>query len=267
MSMEETVQDKATALLATRGKSAAAITVRDLLEKAMPQIKNALPKHMTPERMIRIAYSAISRNPALLKCDPISLVKSVIEASELGLEPSGILGHAYLVPFRNSKTGRDEAQLQVGYRGFIELAHRSGRVRSICAEVVYEGDLFEYERGTNERLRHVPDLNPPDDAKPICAYAMVRYSDGGADFEVLGLDKIDRAQRASRAGSSGPWKTHWEEMARKTAIRRLAKRLPLSPEMIATAVMDEVRDAGITMTADLIEQPDELDPKTEEVSQ
>lgn len=267
MTTEQTAMEKANQHLARRGGAkgaSAAVTVRDMLERAAPQIKAALPKHMTPERMVRIAYSAIARSPSLLKCDAASIVRSVIEASELGLEPSGVLGHAYLVPFRNNKTGREEAQLHVGYRGFIELAHRSGRVRSICAEVVYQGDEFEFVRGTEEKLRHVPCLNRPDDATPICAYACVHYTDGGVDFEVLGLDKIAKAQKASRGSnsSSSPWVQYWEEMARKTAIRRLAKRLPLSPELMTAAVADEVRELPGAIDAPFVvtEEPEAEEP-------
>lgn len=234
----------------TRGASAAS-TVKDVLERAMPEIRNALPKHMTPERMIRIAFSAISRNPTLLKCTPMSLAKAVIEASELGLEPSGILGHAYLVPYQNRQNGQTEAQLQIGYRGFIELAGRSGRIRSINAEVVYEGDEFEFLRGTEEFLRHRADLDRPDDAAPRCAYAVAHYKDGGVDFELVSLAKIEQAKRSSKTADrkDSPWQLYPEEMMRKTAIRRLAKRLPLSPELLTSAVRDEYREAGVSIPA------------------
>lgn len=260
---EQTAMEKAGAALTRkpRGASAAA-TVKDVLERAMPEIRNALPKHMTPERMVRIAFSAISRNQALLKCTPMSLAKCVIESSELGLEPSGILGHAYLVPYNNRQTGQTEAQLQIGYRGFIELAGRSGRIRSINAEVVYEGDEFEFLRGTEEYLRHRPDLDRPESAAPRCVYAVVHYKDGGCDFELLTMAKIEAARKSSKTTrKDSPWETHYEEMARKTAIRRLAKRLPLSPELLSAAVVDEYKEAGVAVPALELALP-EAQPET-----
>lgn len=258
---DQTAMQRASADIDKRGTKNrnAASTVKDLLERALPEIRNALPRHMTPERMIRIAFSAISRNPMLLSCEPMSLAKAVIESSELGLEPSGILGHAYLVPFKNNKTNRYEAQLQIGYRGFLELASRSGRVQSINAEVVYEGDEFDFMRGTEEHLRHKPAMDRPDNAPAICAYAVVRYKDGGVDFEVVTRSKLEQTRKSSKSAGKGygPWETHFEEMARKTAIRRLAKRLPLSPELTTSAVKDEYREAGMHVTmSDVLALPD-----------
>ena len=242
---EPTAQEKVQqSLTKTRGVNKG-LVVKDLLEKARGAIQNALPKHLSADRMMKIGYGAISRNPHLLDCEPMSLVKCIVESSELGLEPGGVLGHAYLVPFKNNKTNRREAQLQVGYRGFIELAARSGKVSSIGAEVVYEGDEFDYCLGTERFLKHKPRLRGVNEPLvPICAYATVDYRDGGKDFELLSLQKIEEARKASRSGS-GPWVTHWEEMARKTAIRRLAKRLPLSSEIQRVAISDEYREAGI----------------------
>jgi len=249
--------------------------LRSLLEAAKKQIALALPRHMTPERMIRIAYTAVQRSPKLLECSPESVVKSVIEASELGLEPSGILGHAYLVPYWNAKTRKLEAQLQVGYRGFIELAGRSKRVRNITASVVYDCDVFLYELGLQQKLTHVPKLNRNDDAKPVAAYAIAFFVDGGNQFVVLDLREIERRMecssqvQAKKAGKlkETTWDTDWEAMARKTAIRALATYLPLSPEITRAAVVDEGRDLGLADAIDVpfveVEKPGEIPEKTE----
>jgi recombination protein RecT len=198
----------------------------------------------------------------------MSIAKAVIEASELGLEPSGVLGHAYLVPYWNAKTRRNEAQLQVGYRGFIELAGRSGRLHSIFAEVVYDCDLFEYERGLHPVLRHKPTLNRPGDASPIAVYAVATFNDGGGTAQVLDLHDVERRRLSSqteRARAEGRlktptvWEEHWEEMAKKSAVRALAKYLPLSPELTRAAVADEYKEMAIDAEAFSIQEPVELE--------
>jgi recombination protein RecT len=262
--MSSEAQDKAQQTLAKRGKgSNKALVVKDVLERAKGAIQNALPRHMSAERMVKIAYGAISRNPKLLDCDPLSLAKCVVEASEVGLEPSGVLGHAYLVPYRNGKTRKMEAQFQIGARGFIELALRSGRVNFVKAQIVYEGDEFDYEEGTSRKLMHRPKLRQPGDATaPICTYATVEFTNGAVDFVVCDLAEIDKAMQASKAKGFGPWKDHWPEMAKKTAVRRLAKYLPQSPQMQAAAVAEEYKEAGIE-TVDVDFEVEET-PESEE---
>lgn len=221
--------------------------VRDLLEKLKPQIAMALPRHITPERMLRVTMTAVQRTPALLECDRLSLARAVIECSELGLEPSSVLGHAFLVPYKNRKTGRSEVQLQVGYKGFIALARRSGEVTSISAAVVREGDVFEYERGTKEFLRHRPCESSEGAVTHVWACAHLK--DGGTPpFEVLSLQEVEKVRKGSPAGqrSDSPWATHWDEMAKKTAIRRLAKYLPLSTEFNRAQSLDELAEAGLS---------------------
>lgn len=259
--MTTTAMERAQAHLEKRNGAVnqRATGLRTLLEAAKKQIALALPRHMTPERMIRIAYTAVQRSPKLLECSPESIVKSVIEASELGLEPSGILGHAYLVPHWNAKTRKLEAQLQVGYRGFIELAGRSKRVRNIMAAVVYDCDLFLYELGLQQKLTHVPQLNREASAKPIAVYAIAFFLDGGSQFVVLDLAEIARRMecssqvQAKKAGKlkETTWDTDWEAMARKTAIRALATYLPMSPEITRAAVVDEDRDLGLSDAIDV----------------
>jgi|WetSurMetagenome_2_1015567.scaffolds.fasta_scaffold12269_7 recombination protein RecT len=242
-------------------------SLKGYLELARNQIAAALPRHMTPERMMRIALTAAQRSEALMRCELGSIIKSVIEASELGLEPSGVLGHAYLVPYKGV------AQLQVGYRGFIELAGRSGRVKSISAEVVYDCDVFEFEHGLNPKLRHVPELNRPAGAKRIAVYAVAQLLDGAVSYRVLGASDVERNRQSSqsylRDPKQSPWGTHTDEMWRKTAVRALAKYLPLSPELTRVAVQDEYRDAGV-IDAEAIPLPttaDEtgVDPETGEI--
>lgn len=215
--------------------------VQKLLASQFKQIQSALPRHMTPERMCRVALNTIRRTPQLLECAPETLVSAIVEASSLGLEIDS-RGQAYLVPFYNKKTGTKDVQLIPGYKGLADLAYRSGRVASIFAEVVCENDKFHFSLGLNPVLDHTPDLDNRGDMKAV--YAVARMKDGEAQFVVLGKSDISKIKKASRA-DSGPWKDWEEEMWKKTAIRRLCKMLPLSPEIQRAIAIDELGDAGM----------------------
>lgn len=219
-------------------------SLRTMLEKSKDQIQLALPRHMTAERMVRVAMTAVQRQPKLMECTPLSVVGAVVEASQLGLEPDGILGQAYLVPYFNNKTKAFEAQLQPGYRGLIALARRSGEISTLYAELVYEADKFKIAKGDSPSLRHEPNYDAADRGKIRGAYAVVIYKDGGKDFEYMPMSELEKIKNQSKAQQFGPWQTHPEEMYRKCPIRRLAKRLPLSPEFQRAAVLDEYVDAG-----------------------
>ena len=216
-------------------------TIMTLLETYKDQIARALPRHLSVDRMVRIAMTEIRRTPQLLKADPASLFGAVIQAAQLGLEP-GINGQAYLVPFRNGRTGRIEVQFIPGYKGLMDLARRSGKVKKIVARVVREGDEFEYQLGTNEFIRHIPRSGP--DAKAVAAYAVAVLEDGTEQFEVMLREEIDRIRQRSKAANSGPWATDYEEMAKKTVARRLCKYLPASVELSHAVALDEVAEAG-----------------------
>lgn len=223
--------------------------LQDLLTQMQPQIKAALPKHITPERIIRVAITAVSRNPKLLECEKSTLLGSIIQASQLGLEMDGALGHAYLVPFRNNKTNRMECQMIPGYKGYIDLARRSDRVKSLMAQIVCEGDEFEYEYGIHEQLRHVPAKE--NRGSMIYVYAYATFTNGGYAFVVLTKSDVDKSRARSKAAQSGPWVTDFEAMARKTAVRRLSTWLPLSVEFAKTVALDEKATAGQSQGLDL----------------
>ena len=232
-----------TALITTTAKET---KFRNFLtsEAMMKEFARALPKHLTPERLVRVAITAMQENTKLWGCSDRSLVASILQSCQLGLEPDGVLGHAYLIPY----AGR--ATLQIGYRGLIELAHRSGRVSGISAEVVHEKDEFEITLGTERKIRHIPNHEARDKDPGMAnirgVYAVVQFKDGYQDFEYLTFEMVEDIKSNSKAKDDGPWVTHWVEMARKTAIRKLAKRLPLSPEMTRAAVMDEYHEQGFT---------------------
>ncbi len=223
--------------------NAAFSNVQGLLAKMKGQIALALPRHLTPDRMIRVALTALRRSPDLLRCDPLSIVGGVVQASQLGLELDGILGHAYLLPFNNKKAGQMEAQFIVGYKGYLALAHRSGQVRRFSAHVVHEKDEFDFAYGTEARLFHRPNLK--ETSPPIAAYAEIATLAGGHDFQVLGWGDVLALQKKYGGRPGSPWQSHLEEMAKKSAIRRLAKRAPLSTEYIRAAALDEMADEEV----------------------
>ncbi|EOV0997617.1 recombination protein RecT [Edwardsiella piscicida] len=217
------------------------------------QLAAALPRHITAERMIRIITTEIRKNPELAECTQQSFIGSVVQCSQLGLEPGNSLGHAYLIPFNKNKknpaTGKwesssKEVQLIIGYRGMIDLARRSGQIVSISARTVRQGDQFSYEYGLNETLKHVPSDN---DSPPIThVYAVAKMKDGGVQFEVMTFSQIEKVRTGeSKTPEKGPWADHWEEMAKKTVIRRLFKCLPVSIEMQKAVILDEKAEANI----------------------
>lgn len=205
--------------------------LKNLLEAARPSMAAVIPKHLTPERLIKVALVAVSKTPALMDADPMTIVQSVMQAAQLGLDPAGALGSAYLVPFRNHKTGRQECQLIVGYRGLLDLARRSGQIDSVEARPVFENDSFEVSFGTDTFIKHRPFLDG-EPGKLKFVYGVARLK--GTPLPVVELmtrAQIEGIRRRAKASESGPWVSDFDEMARKTVIRRLAKYLPLTTEL------------------------------------
>lgn len=216
--------------------------VGEILEKARGGMTGALPAHITAERLIRVAQTACSRNPLLLQCTDSSLIMALVEASQLGLELGGVLGHAYLVPFKNGRTQQYEAQFIPGYRGIVDLVLRAGVVRTIEARVVREGDDFRYEYGLSPVLMHAPQGS---EAPVTHVYAIARFKDSGeAKFEVMTRDEVEKVRQSSKARDRGPWVEWWEEMAKKTVVKRLSKLLPMSPEAALVVERDNDWETG-----------------------
>ncbi len=225
-------------------------TLQDLLFKnprMRRQIEMAIPKHLTPDRLLRVAMTSIRTNPALLDCTPQSLLACVMGCAQLGLEPEPFLGQAYLVPYYNKKKGCREAQLIPGYRGYIALARRSGQVESVSAQCVYENDDFDLQYGIDEKLNHKPARGDRGDL--VGAYVIFKYKDGGYSFDYMPKGDIEKIRRRSKSPDSGPWATDYEEMAKKTVIRRHVKIAPLSIEMAAAANAEALAMAGETQTS------------------
>ena len=207
-----------------------ATSIAGYLERMKPQIQLALPKSMTADRIARIALTNIRTNPKLLECSVESLMGAVMLSAQLGLEP-GPLGHAYLVPYKT------ECTLIIGYRGMIDLARRSDQILSIAAHVVHENDEFEFTYGLEEDLVHKPAWRNP--GVPVGAYMVAKLKDGGHVIEVMSAEEIEAVRARSKAANNGPWVTDWEQMARKTVVRRGSKYLPLSIESQRALAQDE----------------------------
>jgi len=180
------------------------------------------------DRLVRIALVACSKSSKLLLCTPPSVHIALMEAARLGLEPTGLLGGAYLVPFKN-KRGIYEAKLMIGYPGLIDLACRSGKIEDVEARVVYEKDEFYYCYGLQPDLVHRPSKDA--DPGPVAyTYAIAWFSSGRKKFEVMSRAQIEHVRMSGASGDSDAWKYHPEEMARKCPVRRLCKYLPLTAE-------------------------------------
>lgn len=219
-------------------------TVSAFFEANRSALVAVLPKHMTPDRLLKTALGAVRTTPALQECTLASLFGALVQSAALGLEPNTVLGHAYLVPFWNSREKRRDVQLIVGYRGLIDLARRSGQIVSIAAYAVRENDEFDLVLGTDGKITHRPNLRE-ERGEIVAFYAVAHLRDGGIAFEAMSRRDVDRVARGTQSkGESGPWKEHYEEMGRKTVIRRLAKYLPLSIELAAAVDLDERADTG-----------------------
>lgn len=220
------------------------------------QLKVALPRHMTAERMARIATTEMRKVPKLAQCDPMSFLGAVIQCAQLGLEPGNALGHAYILPFdkRQKVNGQwqtvaTEAQVIIGYRGMIDLARRSGQIISIEARAVYEGDQFECLLGLESKLTHTPDWQNPNRTRPELlrfVYAVAKLKDGGVQFDVMSRAEVDGIRARSKSADNGPWVTDYAAMALKSVVRRLFKFLPVSIEMQQAVGLDEQAEQGVS---------------------
>ena len=226
-----------------------AATIRNLLEKCMPQIRLALGKQIDPGHFLRVVMTSIQKNPMLLECEPITLIGAIIQGAQLKLEFDTILGHAYLLPFWNSKKNRRDVQFIPGYKGLIALVRRSEELSSIDTRVVHMKDQFRYGFGTEAYIEHVP-AKETDPGVAIAFYAVAKMTNGGTQFDVMLRHEVDAVMRRSpskdkEGNAVGPWKTDYDEMGKKTVIRRLCKLLPVTIEVQKAISLDEKADLGV----------------------
>lgn len=213
--------------------------VKNLLQRAEKQIALALPKHITADRLIRIALTECRKVPKLLECDPHSFLGAIVQAAQMGFEPGSGLGHCYLIPFKK------EVQLVFGYKGFIDLAYRSSRVGHISVREVRQGDTFSYRYGTAEEIVHEIEPDPKKRGELTHAYAIVFLQSGAKAFTVLSRAEVEEFRAFSAFPNSPAWKNHYGAMAKKTAVRQLLKYTPVSVEVQRAVALDEASDAGL----------------------
>ena len=185
------------------------------------QMAMVLPKHLTPDNMARVACTAVLKTPKLMQCKQESLLQALMICSQIGLPPDGRLIH--LIPYG------DVVQVIIDWKGLVVLAKRNG-VANISADIVCENDEFEFMR-TSEGLtfKHVVNYRKPR-GEMFAAYCI--WKDGDQfDGEVMTKDEIDGIRKRSKASGSGPWVTDYNEMAKKTVVRRSSKKWPLDPEV------------------------------------
>lgn len=216
------------------------------------QFQLAMPKGAEATQLIRDALTAVRLSPKLGQCDSASVLGSLMTCAQLGLRP-GVLGHAWLLPFWDRKLNPDAqgrprggfaAQLVIGYQGLIELAYRSGQIKSLIARTVYANDVFEVDYGIADSLVHKPNIfGERGDA--IAYYAVAKFTSGGYAFMVMTHPEMlsyrqEHATAKKKDGTVfGPWVDNFEGMAHKTCIRQLAKYMPKSTELAAAIVADE----------------------------
>lgn len=220
-----------TSSLQQRAEAAKKVTALNAVDHYRTRLLEVLPRFVDRDRFIAITISQIRQTKELAKCDPLSLVAAVIKASMIGLEP-GPLQQVYLVPFGT------EVQMIIGYRGIVTLARRSGEIADIAAEVVYEGDDFDYDLGTSRAIKH----KRGTERGPLThAYSFARFRDGGMTMTVLDAVDVEARRMSSQMGKAnkGPWKDHTAAMWRKSAIRALEPFLPLTIEAAAAVAADE----------------------------
>lgn len=196
-------------------------TVLEMIETSKTNFEGRLPAGMTVERFMYGLATSVQKNPALQECDPKSVVLAAYEAAEVGCNLSPSLALGWIIPYGKS------AQFQPSYRFFIQRAYETGAVAAFYAEVVYANDFFSREFAPKRTVKHLP---PTDGnrGEPIGAYALVEFKDGHLDWEYVTKEQIERHRKASKMPDSIMWTKFWEEGWRKTPIRLLTKRLPMT---------------------------------------
>ncbi|GLW61700.1 hypothetical protein Hthe01_20490 [Hydrogenophilus thermoluteolus] len=234
------------------------VTFPAMLEKYKSEIARALPRHINPDRMARIALTAFRMNPKLGECDPRSIFAAIIQSSQLGLEV-GLMGEAHLVPYGN------QCQLIPGYTGLMKLARQSGLVQDIYAHEVRENDRFTLKLGLERSLEHEPLAGPggfpasdEERGEVVGFYAVAVFKDGSRTFVAMSRKEVERIrdkspgyQMAKRNKRASVWDTEFVAMGLKTVIRRLCKYLPKSPELAMALALDTASELGKPQNLDL----------------
>lgn len=224
-------------------------TLIQLIEEMKPAIEQALPKHISPDRIARIAITTIRGNKQLQKCSPVSFLGAVMQSAQLGLEPNTNLGEAYIIPYGT------EATFQVGYKGILKMAHNTGEYQAIYAHEVYKNDEFRYSLGLEKDIVHIPADLPEGD--PVYYYAIYKLKNGGYDFAVWSKEKVvmhsQKFSASVKNKRKSPWDTNFDSMAKKTVILDALKYAPKSIEFARALENDN------TITTDFKAEPKKVD--------
>lgn len=213
-------------------------TMENLLTLMADEIKKALPENVKSERFRRIALTAFNGNKELQQCEPTSFLAAMMQSAQLGLEPNTPLGQAYLIPYNNKKKGIKEVQFQVGYKGMLDLAHRTNQYKNIQANIVYEKDEFYIEYGLNPKLKHIPNMQEGR-GKAIGYYAVYNLINGGQGFEYMTKQEVTNHKNKYSKAKYSPWIDNFDEMAKKTVLKKLLKYAPMSTELQEVTSIDE----------------------------
>lgn len=222
-----TAQAKTTAVATIEPRQTGILGDVQRMEK---QFALALPEHVSPDRFVRVVMTAINSNPDLKKADRESILGAAMKCAQDGLLPDG--KEAALVVYGA------KAQYLPMIAGVLTKVRRSGELKTISAHVVYEHDSYSYELGDEERIEHKPRIDGPR-GKAVAVYAIAHTKDGGIYREWMTIEEVNQVRNVSRAKNNGPWVAWWGEMARKTVLRRLAKRLPMSTDLMQVFQRDD----------------------------
>ena len=229
--------------------------MKQLMIKMKNEIQVALPSQLASERFQRVALTAFNSNPKLQTCDPMTFIAAMMQSAQLGLEPNTPLGQAYLIPYKVK--GMDKVQFQIGYKGLLELAQRSGKIKTLYAHEVRENDEFDMDYGLNQTLTHKPYLKG-DRGEVVGYYAVYHLDTGGHSFVFMSKSEIlAHAQKFSKTFKFGPWQSDFDAMAKKTVIKQLLKYAPLSIELQKAMAGDETVKTQISDDMSLVKDESE----------
>lgn len=210
----------------------------------------------------RFKYSIISytlKNPKLLECTTASYVGAIMSCAMVNLVPSELNGTIYIIPYKGN------AQVQLSYKGLLELAYRNKQLTDVQATCVWDGDKFEVRKGTENIIIHIPDfINIPDridERKKLIAVYATATINGNIRFDVMGKNEIEKF--ANDAMSDKFWGKWYGEMAKKTVLKRLLKTLPQDSVLSTVRAIDSVSEGGRFVTynkeTEQLEEINEID--------
>lgn len=226
-------------------------SIATLIQNSVDELGKALPSHMKPERIVRIALTTLKMNPALYQCDPMSFLGALFQSAQLGLEPN-VEGQAYIIPYGK------QATFQIGFKGYIELFYRHEIATGLQWGIICENDFFEFDKGKNY-LSHTFDLKK-ERGEPYGYWVKAFMKEGASSFEVMSKTQcLAHGKKHSKTFKKGPWQTDTDAMCLKTVLIQLMKILPKSVELQRAIAMDETIKTKVD--ADMFKIPDETNWK------